>query len=181
MTLQFSDMTSSSIFFNVVLFLLSSFHGSSRFHVNIVSGTFYKELTRNLEIGNTLVFFCSISGDWGELGIPNLARTTLIKCYWMLQNARVAAFYLFWLIKGNNARTHAHTQIMVKQVFVLLLHDLSINFFFWTRFLFFFRRIFYLRTRFLFLLTTEYSVIPSCLKVSGCFLFYFGCWECWLP
>ena len=56
------------------------------------------------------------------------------KCqgYWILQN------YLFWLIKGNNARTHAHTQIMVKQVFVLLLHDLSINFFFWTRFFFLF-------------------------------------------
>ena len=35
--------------------------------------------------------FCPISGDWGKLGIPNLARTFLIKCYWMLQNARVTA------------------------------------------------------------------------------------------
>ena len=36
--------------------------------------------------------FCPISEDWGEFWIPNLAPTFLIKCYWMLQNARVAAF-----------------------------------------------------------------------------------------
>ena len=39
--------------------------------------------------------FCQISGDWdklGKLGISNLARMFLIKCYWMLQNAKVAAF-----------------------------------------------------------------------------------------
>ena len=36
--------------------------------------------------------FWLISGDWAELGIPNLARMSLIKCYWMLQKARVTAF-----------------------------------------------------------------------------------------
>ena len=40
--------------------------------------------------------FCTISGDLGELWIPNLARIFLIKCYWMLQNFRVTAF---WVIK----------------------------------------------------------------------------------
>ena len=35
--------------------------------------------------------FCPTSGDWGELGILNLAQTPQTKCYWMLQNARVAA------------------------------------------------------------------------------------------
>ena len=35
--------------------------------------------------------FCPTSGDWGELGIPNLAQTSQTKCYWMLQNARVTA------------------------------------------------------------------------------------------
>ena len=25
--------------------------------------------------------FCPISGDWGELRIPNLARLSLMKCY----------------------------------------------------------------------------------------------------
>ena len=34
--------------------------------------------------------FCPISGDWGQLGIPNLARLFLIKCY---------CFYRFWVIK----------------------------------------------------------------------------------
>ena len=36
--------------------------------------------------------FFPISADWNELGIPKLARMSLIKCYWMLQNARVTAF-----------------------------------------------------------------------------------------
>ena len=33
--------------------------------------------------------FYPISGDWSELGIPNLAWMSLIKCYWMPQNAKV--------------------------------------------------------------------------------------------
>ena len=36
--------------------------------------------------------FCPISGDWVEEWTPNLARTSLIRFYWMLQNARVVAF-----------------------------------------------------------------------------------------
>ena len=39
--------------------------------------------------------FCTISGDWSQLSIPNLARISLIKCYSMLQNARVTAFTSF--------------------------------------------------------------------------------------
>ena len=42
---------------------------------------FYKGLTRNPEIGNTLSEFCPISEDWGKLGIPNLAQMALAaKC-----------------------------------------------------------------------------------------------------
>ena len=52
--------------------------------------SFYKGLTRNPKIGNTPEF-CPISVDWGKYGIPNLAQTSLIKCYWMLGNARVTA------------------------------------------------------------------------------------------
>ena len=72
-----------------------------KFHVNIITGSgvmtisFYKGLTRNLEIGNTPVWV--LSNIWRELGIPNLARTSLIKCYWMLQNAKVTSH--FWFIK----------------------------------------------------------------------------------
>ena len=39
----------------------------------------YKTLTRNPEIGNTPSEFCSISGHWGKLEIPNFARKSLTK------------------------------------------------------------------------------------------------------
>ena len=78
----------------------------SKFHVNIITGSgvmtifFYKGLTRNSEIGNTHEFF-PISGDWGELWIPNFAWMSLIECYWMLQNSRVTAFTVFELLREN--------------------------------------------------------------------------------
>ena len=46
----------------------------------------YKGLTRSPEIGNKPL--CPISGDWGELRVPNLARMSLIKSYCLLQSAR---------------------------------------------------------------------------------------------
>ena len=49
--------------------------------------------------------FCSISGDWAELGIRNAynewIRMLLMKSYWMLQNVRVTVFNHFWVIKGK--------------------------------------------------------------------------------
>ena len=43
--------------------------------------------------------FCLVSGDWGKLGIPNLTRMSIMKCYWMLQNAGVTAFTLSELLR----------------------------------------------------------------------------------
>ena len=59
-------------FFDVAVFPFSYWF---KFHTNIITGsgvakTVYKGLTRNPEI--LLSEFCPISGDWGELGIPNL-------------------------------------------------------------------------------------------------------------
>ena len=57
---QFVDMISSTNFFDIVLFLLSSLVWS-KFHVNIITTSgvtivfFYKGFIRNLEIGNTSV------------------------------------------------------------------------------------------------------------------------------
>ena len=105
MTPQFSDMTLSSSFFWRCFVFLVKFSYWSKFHVNIITGSgvmtisFYKGLTRNLEIGNTPVWV--LSNIWRELGIPNLARTSLIKCYWMLQNARVTAFTVSELLRKN--------------------------------------------------------------------------------
>ena len=45
--------------------------------------------------------FCPISGDWGKLGIPNLSPMSLMKCYWMLQNARFTAFTVSELLREN--------------------------------------------------------------------------------
>ena len=69
--------------------------------------SFYKGFTkseRNPEIG-TRSEFCPISGDWGKLRIPNLARMSLIKCYCMLLNAEVTAFTIFELLRENRKPT----------------------------------------------------------------------------
>ena len=77
---QIGYMASLSNFFDAVLFLLSSL-------VNIINGSgvtttsFYKELPKIQKWEIHLSEFFPISGDWDELGIPNLARMSLIKCY----------------------------------------------------------------------------------------------------
>ena len=45
--------------------------------------------------------FCSIFGDWGKLLILNLARMSLIECYWILQNSSVTAFTVLELLRQN--------------------------------------------------------------------------------
>ena len=62
---------------------------------------FYKELTRNPEIGDIPSEFCPISEDWGELWIPNLAQMSLTECYLMLQDSRVTTFTVFELLREN--------------------------------------------------------------------------------
>ena len=48
--------------------------------------------------------FCPISGDWGEWGIPNLARKSLIECYWMMQNASVTTLIVSELLQQDQQR-----------------------------------------------------------------------------
>ena len=83
---QFADMTSLSISFWRCFVSLVKFSYWSKFHVNIITGSgvmiiyFYKGLTRNPEIKNNPSEFCPIPGDWGELGIPNVALMSLMSC-----------------------------------------------------------------------------------------------------
>ena len=61
---------------------------------------------------------CPISGDWGELWMPNLARMSLTEYYWKLQNSRVTAFIIFELLRENQLGggvklAPPHTQIRV--------------------------------------------------------------------
>ena len=51
---------------------------------------FYRLYFQNPASG--LSEFCPINGDWDKLGRPNLTQMSLIKCYWMLQNAKATAF-----------------------------------------------------------------------------------------
>ena len=100
-------MTSTSYFFNVVFFLLSSlvtgpsFMSVSSLVLELWQFLFIRDWPeiRKSEIPPSE--FCPISGDWGELWIPNLARMSLIECYWMLQNSRITAFTVFELLREN--------------------------------------------------------------------------------
>ena len=103
MTSQFSNMTSTSNLFDVVLFLLSSLVTGSSFMsiswlVLELWGTDWPEIQKS-EIPPSK--FCPISEDWGKLWIPNLTRMFLIECYWMLQNFSVTALTVFELLSEN--------------------------------------------------------------------------------
>ena len=104
---QFCDITLSSNFFDVVLFLFSSlvtgpnFVSISSLVLELWKFPFIRDWPEIRKSELPLSEFCPISGDWGELRIPNLARTSLIKYYWMLQKCQGNSFYRFWVIKGK--------------------------------------------------------------------------------
>ena len=86
---------------------LVKFSYSSTFHDNIITGSgvmiifFYKELTRNLEIRNTPLWFLPNIWRLREVRDTNLLRMSLIKCYWMFQNAKVTAVTVSELLRKN--------------------------------------------------------------------------------
>ena len=104
---QFTDVTSLSNFFNITLFLLSSlvtgpsFMSVSSLVLELWQFSFIRNWPEIWKSEIPLSEFCPISGDWGELGIPNLTQMSLMKCYWMLQNARVTAFTFSELLGEN--------------------------------------------------------------------------------
>ena len=127
MTSQFADMTSSSIFFELVLFFLwslvtgLSFMSISLLVQELWQFSFIREWS---DIGKSKILaplICQISGDWDKIGIINLARMYLMKIYWMLQNDRVTAFTLSQLLKENQQGVklpHSPFQIRVKSRWV---------------------------------------------------------------
>ena len=107
MTSQFSDMTSSLNFFEVVLFLLSSlvtgpsFMSISSLVLELWQFSFIRDWPEIRESEIPTSEFCPISGDWDELWIPNLTWMSLTERYWMLQNTRVTAVTVFELLREN--------------------------------------------------------------------------------
>ena len=98
-------MMSLSNSFDVVLFPLSSLvtgQVSCQYHHCFWSydNFLLQGIDQKSWNGKYLFEFSPISEGWDELGIPDVAGMPLIKCYWMLQNASVAAFTV-WVIKGK--------------------------------------------------------------------------------
>ena len=99
------------IFFNVVLFLLSSWVTGPSFMpipllvLELWQFIFIRDWPEIQRSEIQLSRFCPISGDCGELGIPNLSQTSLIKRYWMLKNARVTAFTVSESLRENQQGT----------------------------------------------------------------------------
>ena len=85
-------------FFWLCFFSFAKFSYWSKFHVNISDSP---EIRKSEKKPSK---FCPISGDWGESRISSLARTSLIKCYWILKNARVTAFTVSELLRENQQR-----------------------------------------------------------------------------
>ena len=89
---------------------LVKFNYLSKFHVNIITGSavmtisFYKELTRNPEIGNTPVWI--LLNIWRLCWVKNTKFGTNVSDKILLNAAKCqgCSFYRFWVIKGKPAQ-----------------------------------------------------------------------------
>ena len=119
MTSQFTNMTHRHFLHCRVSILRFSYW--SKFHVNIITGSrvfqisFIKDWSeiRKSEISRSE--FYPISGDGGELGKPDSAQMSLMKCHWMLQKCQGYSFYHFWAIKEKSTgdkTTHPPTLVL---------------------------------------------------------------------
>ena len=100
---QFADMTSLSIFWRCRIFIVN-FSNWSKSHVSIITISGVMTISDWPEVRKSKILaytFCSVSGYLGKLGIPSLAQMSIIKCYWMLDNARITAFTISELLMEN--------------------------------------------------------------------------------
>ena len=102
MTPQYADMTSAK-FWRFLVYLVN-FSSSSNFHVNIITSSgvmtifFYKELTRNPEIGNSLVWV--LPNIWRLEGVGDTKFGTNVSIT-MFPNPKVTAFTVSGLLWEN--------------------------------------------------------------------------------
>ena len=107
MTPQIAGITSSSKFFDIAVVLLSGLvTGPSFILISLLVWSYdnvrlqeicQKGENRRKSPSN----FGPIPGDWGKLGMTNLARMSLMNSYWMLQKSQGYNLYRFWVIKGK--------------------------------------------------------------------------------
>ena len=120
MTSQLAGMTPSLNFFDVAVFLLlilvtgSNFMSILLLILELWKFSFIKDWPeiRKLELPPSE--FCPISGDWGKWAKLNLARMSLIKCYWILQNASVTAFIVSELLMEDQEERGKITPLPIK-------------------------------------------------------------------
>ena len=102
----FRHDVSVKFFWRCFVFLVN-FNYWSKFHVNIITGSgiitisVYKGLTRNPEIGNTLVWVLPNIWRLGQVMDAKFGTNVSNRCYWMLQNSRVTACIVFVLLREN--------------------------------------------------------------------------------
>ena len=95
------------IFFDVILSSLvtgPSFMSISSLFLEFWRFSFIKDWPETWKLEILLSEFYPISGDWGKLGMPNLARMFLMKCYWILQVAKVKSFTFTELLRKNQQK-----------------------------------------------------------------------------
>ena len=106
MASQFSEIY-LFIFFDVFLFLLlivvtsESFMSLSSLVLELWQFLFIRDWREIRKSKIPPSEFCPMSGDCSKYGISNLAQTSPIKCYWMLQNTRVTTFTVAELLREN--------------------------------------------------------------------------------
>ena len=105
MTSQFADMTSSSDFFEDVLFFLSSLVTGQRF-MSISSwfwsyNNFFKGLTRNPEIGNTPTWVLLNIWRLGRGRDTRVGTNVSNEMFLNVAKCQGYSFYRFWVIKGK--------------------------------------------------------------------------------
>ena len=115
MKLLFSNMMSSSIFFDMVLFLFSSLVTSLRFIeiswlvLKLWQFSFIRDWPEIWKPKLPSSEFCPISEDWDKWGIQSVTRMFLIKCYWMMKHSKRIAFNIFKLLRKTNRSRHKIT------------------------------------------------------------------------
>ena len=106
---QFSKMTSSLFFFNVVLFLVK-FSYWSKFHVKIITGSkvmkifFYMGFTRNPKIGNNSVWVLPNTWRLGWVMYTKFGTNVSNKILVKAAKCQCCNFYRFWVIKRKPTR-----------------------------------------------------------------------------
>ena len=122
MTSQFVDMTLSSIFFEVDVFLLSNLVTGPRFMsmswlvLELWQFSFIRWLTRNPEIGNTPVWGAHNIWRMGRVRDTKFDRNVSNKKLLITAKCKGYSFHRFWVINGKLTEGYSHPSIQSESI-----------------------------------------------------------------